>query len=329
MTFDFALLLGGLILLIKGGDWFVASTIRIAEFLQMPRIVIGSTLVSLATTMPEFSVSVFSGVEGEAGLAVGNAIGSCICNIALIIGLAATINQVDLKLSLIKLPWMAMAGLALLLLVFTLNLKLVAWKGWILIALGAAYFGFDFVKNLRRPREGQRAEEMEIKEEISSGPRWLRSRWATGGQFLLGATTIALGSHLLVEGAVGIAKTWHVPPILVGLSVISIGTSLPELMTAITASRKRVSDLAIGNVLGANIANLSFVIGTAAVLHDVNMSRTTQLFNFPMLLVVMTMFFLFIKFGSRITRKEGALLLGFYALYLACLIAIGIRTAGN
>jgi cation:H+ antiporter len=329
MTFELTLLLGGLILLIKGGDWFVASTIKIAEFLQMPRIVIGSTLVSLATTMPEFSVSVFSGVEGEAGLAVGNAIGSCICNIALIIGLAATIKQVDLKLSLIKLPWMAMAGLALLLLAFTLNLKLVAWQGWILIALGAAYFGFDFVKNLRRPREGQRAEAVEINEDISSGPRWLRSRWATGGQFLLGAATIALGSHFLVEGAVGIAKRLHIPPILVGLSVISIGTSLPELMTAITASRKRVSDLAIGNVLGANIANLSFVIGTAAVLHDVSMSRTTQLFNFPMLLVVMTMFFLFIKFGSKITRKEGAMLLGFYALYLVCLIVIGIRIAGD
>ncbi len=317
MWLDLLLLVVGLALLVKGGDLFVSSSVRIAEFLNMPRVVIGSTLVALATTTPELVVSIMSGVKGESGLSVGNAVGSCICNIGLILGVTAAIKQVDVNPRELKTPMTAMLVCGAALLLLTLDLSLSRWQGFLLLAAGFGYFIYDFRQHKRSSRPEDIAEARAIEEERVAGHPWLRTKAGTAGLFALGALLVMAGSKLLVDSAVNIASGLGVPSIVIGLTVVAVGTSLPELVTAITSSRQNVSDLAVGNILGANIANLTFIVGSAASIQPVTMSRATQIYNFPALLVLMITLLWMLMTRRRVTRLEGRGLLVFYALYVA------------
>jgi cation:H+ antiporter len=323
MATELLMLLGGLALIIKGGDFFVAAAIRLAEFLRMPRVVIGSTLVSLATTTPELVVSIMAGLRGESGLAVGNAVGSCICNIGLILGVTASIKHVDVHFKALRLPLLAMFGFGILLLLMTLDLALTRGQGAILIAGGAAYFIWDFVRHWKNRKPEDVAEATAIETEKSEARwAWIQTKSGTIVQFLVGAAIVVAGSRLLVEGAVGVAARLGIPSIVIGLTVVAVGTSLPELVTAVTSSRRSVSDLAVGNVLGANIANLTLIVGAAAVIQTVGMDRFTQLFNFPALLVIMAILVVMLWTGRRVTRREGVVLLAVYGLYIVALTGL-------
>jgi cation:H+ antiporter len=323
MWYDLLLLLGGLALLVKGGDLFVAAAIRIAEFLRMPRVVIGSTLVSLTTTTPELVVSLMSGAKGESGLAVGNAVGSVICNICLILGITAAIKHVDIHPRSLRTPLLAMFGAGLLLFLFTLNLHVSRVQGFVLLAAGAGYFIWDFVHHWR----DRKPEDISEAEAIEAGVTktrfaWLHTKAGSITQFAIGAVIVVIGSRFLVDGAVSIASRLGIPSIIVGLTVVAIGTSLPELITAIASSRKSVSDLAVGNVLGANIANLTLIVGAAAIVQDVSMDRQTQVFNFAAMLIVMGLLLWMLLTDRRVTRREGAGLLVTYAAYIGILLWI-------
>ncbi len=318
------LLVVGLALIVKGGDWFVGAALRIAEFLRMPRVVIGSTLVSLATTSPELAVSIMAGAKGESGLAVGNAIGSCVCNIGLILGTTAAFKHVDVHPAAMRRPLVALFLFAVALFVLTIDLVLSRSQGVLLLVAGLCYFAFDFVRHARDRKPADLAEATQIEEEITGRFVWLRTKPGATVQFLAGAAVVVFGSRLLVNSAVNIAGALGIPSIVIGLTVVAIGTSLPEFVTAITSSRKDVSDLAVGNILGANIANLSLVVGTAAAMNEVRLDRATQLFNFPALLVSLVLLLYVILTENRVTRRQGAGLLLFYALYLAALVGITI-----
>jgi cation:H+ antiporter len=322
MLIQVLVLLVGLALLIQGGGFFVAASVRVAEMLRLPRVVIGSTLVSLATTSPELVVSITAGLKGESGLAVGNAVGSCICNIALIVGVMAVIKHIDVHLPSLRVPFGAMAGFGFMLLLLTLDLGVSRSQGALLLVLGSLYFTLDFVRQKRDTQPADVAEAEAIEQEWTAGQRWLRTGWGTAAVFLLGGVMVVGGSKLLVESAVFIATALGVPSIVIGLTVVAVGTSLPELITAITSSRQNVSDLAIGNILGANVANLTLILGSAAAIQEVTMSRATQLFNFPALLLLMGVLFWVLRTGSRVSRREGFALLLYYACYLAGLIAL-------
>jgi len=324
---DILLLFGGLALIIKGGDWFVAAAVRIAEFLRLPRVVVGSTLVSLATTSPELVVSLMSASKGESGLAIGNAVGSCICNIGLILGVTAMIKHVDIHPRALRTPLFAMLTCGVVLFLMTLDLGLSRTQGAILLAAGIAYYVWDLARAWHDRRPKDVAEATAVEKEIT------RSRWAWFAtlpgsitQFIIGATIVVLGSRLLVDGAINIAGRLAIPAIIVGLTVIAIGTSLPELITAITSARKNVSDLSVSNVLGANIANLTLIIGTAALIHPVAVDRTTQLFNFSALLAMCGLLLFVMRTGHRITRREGAVLLGAYGIYIGAVIVLTIAS---
>jgi len=323
MLQDFTLLAFGLVLIIKGGDMFVAAAVRIAEFLRMPRVVIGGTLVSLTTTTPELVVSVMAGLKGESGLAVGNAVGSVICNIGLILGVTATLKQVDVHPRALRSALLAMAGFGVVLFVMTLDLRLSRPQGALLLAGGLGYFAWDFARHWRDRKPHDVAEAVAIDAELSESRwAWFETKAGTAAQFLSGAAIVIVGSKLLVDGAVGVAARLGVPSIVVGLTVVAIGTSLPELVTAITSSRQSVSDLAVGNVLGANIANLTLIVGTAALLQDVRMDRFTQLFNFPVMLGFMGLLAWMLGSDHRVTRREGVVLLVAYAHFLVALTVL-------
>lgn len=320
MPLQFLLLFLGLILIIKGGDLFVSAAVRIAEFMRMPHVVVGSTLVSLATTTPELVVSVMAGAKGESGLAVGNAVGSVICNIGLILGVTATLKHVDVHTRALRTPLVAMFACAVGLFLMTLDLELARWQGVVLLALGAGYFAWDFLQHARDHKRADIVEATDIEETIAGRFQWFHTRLGTAVQFALGAGIVVFGSRLLVDSAVNVASAVGVPPIIIGLTVVAVGTSLPELVTAITSSRKSVSDLAVGNVLGANIANLTLVVGTAATLHAVHMDRFTQLFNFPVMIAMMCVLLWMMTTDRRVTRREGVTLLVIYGAYLTALV---------
>ena len=324
MTTDLLMLAVGLVLIIVGGDLFVASSVRIAELLRMPRVVIGSTLVSLATTTPEMTVSILSGLKGESGLAVGNAVGSCLCNFGLILGVMAVLREVSVHPRNLRAPFTMMLGCGVLLFGMTLDLNLSRLQGGLLLCLGAGYFIFDFNQHRRHASAALRHEAVGLETEWVSKHAWLRTGWGAGIQFLCGAVLVVVGSKFLVESAVHIATAMGVPAILIGLTVVAVGTSLPELITAITSARRNVSDLAVGNVLGANIANLTLIVGSAASVHEVSMSRVMQLFNLPAMLILMVAGYWMITSGGRLTRREGIGLLVFYGAYLLGIVVLGL-----
>lgn len=323
MLHDFLFLAAGLALIIKGGDLFVAAAVRIAEFLRMPRVVIGGTLVSLTTTTPELVVSVMSGLKGESGLAMGNAVGSVICNLGLVLGVTAVLKQVDANPKALRVPLLAMFGFGAALFLMTLDLSLSRTQGALLLAGGLGYFVWDFARHWRVRRPADVAEAVAIDAELSESRwAWVETKAGTAVQFLVGAAIVVVGSKLLVDGAVGVAARLGVPSIVVGLTVVAIGTSLPELVTAITSSRQSVSDLAVGNVLGANIANLTLIVGTAAILQEVQLDRFTQLFNFPVMLAFMGLVTWMLFSAPRLTRREGVWLLVAYAHFLVVLTVL-------
>jgi len=321
LTLDLILLTVGLAGIIKGGEWFVAASVRLAELLRMPRVVIGSTLVSLATTTPEMTVSVLAGWQGEPGLAVGNAVGSCLCNLLMVLGAMAAIKQLKVHPELLRVPFCAMLAAGLVLLAMTLDLRLRQWQGIFLLLGGMIYFVVDFVRH-RRETGWVALEAVEYETEFVERHRGLRSSRGTILLFLVGAILVVGGSRLLVDSAVRVATGLGVPSMILGLTVLAVGTSLPELVTAINSARQDVSDLAVGNLLGANIANLTLIVGSAATIHEVEMERATQLYNLPALLLAMLLAGWVGLSGRRVTRREGSGLLALYLLYLAGVISL-------
>jgi cation:H+ antiporter len=328
MWIQVLLLIAGLALIIKGGDWFVAASVRLAEYLRMPRVVIGSTLVSLATTTPELVVSFMAGGKGEPGLAVGNAIGSCICNVGLILGITASFRHVDIHPRSLRTPLIAMFGFGTLLFIMTLDLSISRTGGLLLLAGGVCYFIFDFVQHARNKKPQDEAEAEAIEREIAGGGAWLNTLKGSLVQFGAGAAVVVAGSRLLVDSAINLAAALGVPSIIIGFTVVAIGTSLPELVTAVTSSRKNVSDLAVGNVLGANIANLTLIVGVAALMSEVTMTRATQLLNFPALIAVFVLLLWMMLTDRRITRKEGVVLLVAYGVYLCAVVFVALGMKG-
>jgi cation:H+ antiporter len=332
MALQFLWLGIGLALLVKGGELFVSAAVRIAEFLRMPRVVIGSTLVSLATTTPELVVSLMAGGRGEPGLAVGNAVGSCICNIGLILGITAAFRHIDIHPRALRFPLLAMFGFGVLLFLMSLDLRLSRGQGAVLVAGGLGYFIYDFVHHARDTKPADLKEAREIGAAVTgpTGGRgvWFHSRAGSAVQFLIGAGIVVVGSRWLVDAAVNLASALGIPSIIIGLTVIAVGTSLPELVTAVMSSRSHASDLAVGNVLGANIANLTFVVGTAAMMSDVTLRRSTQVVNFAAMLVVFGLLLWMLLNDRKVSRKEGVALLVTYSLYLCVLVFLAAALKG-
>lgn len=322
--------LAGLALIIQGGNLFVAASVRIAGFLRMPRVVVGTTLVSLATTTPELVVSVMSGVRGESGLAVGNAVGSCLCNIGLILGVTAVLKTVEVHRKAVAVPLFAMVAMGALLIAFGMGGMLSPWEGWVLIAAGLGYFAVDFRRHWKSRDPVEVSEATAIERDVAhTGRAWFRTRPGTAVQFLLGAGVVVMGSRLLVDGAVQLAGGLGVPALVIGLTIVAVGTSLPELVTAITSSRQSVSDLAVGNVIGANIANLTFIVGTAAVFGGVRIDAMSLWLNFPVLMGMFALLVWMLWRDPRLTRREGVWLMSLYAAYLAAVTGVTLMQGGG
>ena len=313
MFYDIVLIAIGFALVAKGGDLFVDSSVQIGRALRIPRFVIGGTLVSLATTAPELVVSATAATMGDSGIALGNAVGSCICNIGLIVGTVALIMpvQVDKPDFIRRAAWMVGGGL--LVVGFSWDLTMDRVYGVVLLVLAGAYLAWDLVGILRTRREaGAEAADPDAARGLAGAVGW----------FAVGGACVLAGSRLLVTSGQGLAVALGVPSAIIGFSVIAIGTSVPELVTGVTAARKGVPDLSLGNIIGANVLNLFLIVGLSGTIQPLVLDSFSQWYGFPWLgLFFLTIVGVVLKNGV-VRRAAGIGLLMLYALYMIGLMSI-------
>lgn len=313
------LFLAGFFLLIKGADLLVEGASSLAKRFGIPAIVIGLTIVAFGTSAPELMVNIMASAKGSTDLAISNVVGSNIANILLILGVSAAIYPIAAKKNTVwkEVPFALLGALALFIL---LNDRLFDGIAITQLSRGDAmvlllFFAIFLVYIFELARLGK----IEIPEEEK--PTKKHSGWMSGGMILTGLIGLVLGGKWIVDGAIFFAKAWGVSETLIGLTVVAVGTSLPELATSIIAALKRHSDIAIGNAVGSNIFNIFFILGVSGIIRPIPFSEAI---NQDITVMLLATFVLFLsiarnKKNNTIARVEGiafVLLYVFYVLYL-------------
>ena len=312
----FLLLLLGFLPLIYGANLLVDSASSLAKRYNIPNIVIGLTIVAFGTSAPELVVNVFSAVQKNADLALSNVIGSNIFNVAAILGISAIIFPLTVKTATtwIEVPLALLAGVMVLvmgndILIDKAGSSMISRIDGIVLLV---FFLIFLVYNYQMVRKGDYSEEIPIKD-IAPGKATLL--------IFAGLALLVVGGRLIVYSAVELATAWGMPERLIGLTIVSIGTSLPELATSVVAATKRNTDIAVGNIVGSNIFNVFFILGTSAVIYPVPVpagAMVDVLFN--VLLGLLLFAFIFTGKGRRIERWEGILFVSMYLGYISYLV---------
>lgn len=300
----------GLVLIIKGGDWFVDSAVFIANLTGIPKFIIGATIVSVATTLPELTVSVTGVIDGELDLAVGNAVGSVTANIGLIMGISLVCIPAVIKRSQFWLKGTLMSVAALLLWILCKDGTLHMLPSFALFALLAVYV-WD---NIRDAKNDVGSDEREIVDKKDL-PKQLV-------MFIIGIAAIVCGSKLLIEYGSELALLLGVPSAIIGVTMVAIGTSLPELITTLTAIRKRESSMSIGNIIGANIIDLALILPICSVVSDGKLTIAEQSYalDMPMCFAMTLIAVLPPLIKGKLYRWQGILILALYAVYVVILV---------
>lgn len=300
----------GLVLIIKGGDWFVDSAVFIANLTGIPKFIIGATIVSVATTLPELTVSVTGVIDGELDLAVGNAVGSVTANIGLIMGISLVCIPAVIKRSQFWLKGALMSAAALLLWILCKDGTLHMLPSFALFALLAVYV-WD---NIRDAKNDVGSDEREIVDKKDL-PKQLV-------MFIIGIAAIVCGSKLLIEYGSELALLLGVPSAIIGVTMVAIGTSLPELITTLTAIRKRESSMSIGNIIGANIIDLALILPICSVVSDGKLTIAEQSYalDMPMCFAMTLIAVLPPLIKGKLYRWQGILILALYAVYVVILV---------
>lgn len=312
----------GLVLLIKGGDWFVDGATGIARRFHLPDIVVGATVVSIGTTLPEVMVSATGAMLGQGAMAYGNAIGSIICNTALIAAISVAVNPGPVNTKSMKMPVLFFfVSAAIYCVAAYLMGEFTRPLGVIMLTIFVVYLIFTVRQGMKNP------EEVEEEEEANAKPRtflqdlfWL----------VVGAGLIAVGADLLVEHGTIIAVGLGVPETVIALTFVALGTSLPELVTTITSLRKGHASLGIGNVIGANVFNLVLVSGVAVTLAPFEVPVGNLIFghnaslvmDIPIMLTVMLLLTMPVLATKKLHRWQGVVLLCIYAAFCICQFAM-------
>jgi cation:H+ antiporter len=311
------LILPGLLLLIGGGEWLVRGASRLASLLGVPPVVIGLSVVAFGTSAPELAVSVLSAYRGQPDIAVGNVVGSNIVNILLILGLSAVVAPLAVSARLIIREVPMMIGTALLFFALAYDGKLTRLDGALLVLIFAAYLTW-----MARTARSETTLLEAALEESGAIPRngWTYLKLA--GLMIAGLAGLVLGSEWLIQGAVAAARALGVSELVIGLTIVAIGTSLPELATSVIASLRGERDISVGNVVGSNIFNILSVLGFSSLVAPDGMAVAPAVLRFDAVVMIgVSLACLPVFFnGFQIKRWEGALFVGYYVAYTVYLI---------
>ncbi|MBD3310178.1 calcium/sodium antiporter [Candidatus Woesearchaeota archaeon] len=355
MLINILLLLAGLAILVKGSDFFVRSAASIAKKFGVSEFIIGLTLVAVGTSLPELASAVMSSLKGASSLVIGNIIGANVANIGLIVGIAATMSAIRTTREMLERDGYVLLLAAALFLLFALDLRIVWWEGAISILLYVAYmfflfegkkkfkgrfgfrefsryfFGFQYIltirsklisnyRNRRKKGKGKKhlspEQQKEIKELFREG---------LVKDFLmlaLSAGMVVLGAKYLVESAVYLAYIFRIPGTVIGV-LMAIGTTAPEMSVAISAARKRLGNIIMGNAIGSCITNTFLIIGISSVISPLYLLRATVNYALPFLLFMVMLLLFFLKSHWKVKRWEGLVFICLYVLFLV-LVMVGL-----
>jgi len=323
--------LGGLVVILLGAEVLLRGAQRLATLLGVPPVIIGLTVVTVGTTMPELAVSVTAAQQGQSGLSVGNIAGTNVFNILVILGLSAVVRPIPLRLLSFKLDVPVMIGAALALIVMAWDGVLSQADGMLLL-IGALSYTLALVLLSRRESPAMRREFAEEfgRDTVTAAPgdalprsRWVRGAWYLG-LLLFGIAVTLLGAQLLVSGAVSLARAFGVSDEIIGLTIVAMGTSAPELATTVVATLKDDRDVAIGNLVGSCIYNILVILGVSGLVaaDGVTVVRDVLWIDLPLAAAVAILLLPVFHSGDNVSRREGALFVGIYGLYLGSLLAL-------
>ncbi len=314
----------GVLLLIKGGDWFVDSAVGIAKRFKVPEIIIGATVVSIGTTLPEVMVSVTAAMNNNGAIAYGNAIGSIICNTSLIAALTIAIRPAPVNKKAVTTPVVFFfVSAAIYMVAAYIFGRFDRWLGIVMLVVFAVYMAMTIAKGFKNPTQPEETEEE-----------------AEGGSLLkdlivlvISAALIAVGADMLEGSSVSLATMAGIPTEVVGVTIVALCTSLPELVTAVTALLKGHGALSLGNIIGANIFNLVLVSGAAVTLSPFAVPEgsklfghnTSQLIEIPLMVAVMALMTLPAVFKGKLRRWQGITLLGIYVAFVVLQVLIALK----
>lgn len=299
------LLIIGFILLIKGADFFVDGSSSIAGILKIPSVIIGLTIVAMGTSAPEAAVSINAGLAGSSDISLGNIVGSNIFNLLVVIGVCSIIFPATSHKDILKRDLYWNIGVTILLFILIIDGNIGRIDGIILLATLAIYIGLMIHSALKNRIEDATTDVMPLSKSLLF--------------VIAGLAAVILGGELVVNNASLIAKSWGMSDTLVGLTIVAVGTSLPELVTSITASRKGDSGIALGNAIGSCLFNILFILGAVSLLSPINVAP--ELFIDTAVLIATTILILVVaKSGKKTNRIEGIICVSAYIIYMIYII---------
>ncbi len=306
IIWEIILLIVGFAMLVKGADWFVEGAAGIASKFGIPQLVVGLTIVAMGTSAPEAAVSITAALKGTADIAVGNVVGSNILNVLVILGLTGLITSVAVQKStlFIEIPYMLVVT-GVLLVMGMLGNSINLTEGIILWAMFILYLAYLFVL----AKKGKSEEE-----EKENRPLWKLLLFA-----LVGGVVVVLGSNVAVDSATAIAQMIGLSEKFIGLTIVALGTSLPELVTSVTAAKKGNADIAIGNIVGSNIFNILFVLGTSALIIPITFEASFAIDTIIAMAAGVLLWIATIG-KKKLTRPWGIIMLLCYAAYFVYLL---------
>lgn len=303
------LLLAGFVFLLKGADFFVDGSSSVAKKLKVPSLIIGLTIVAMGTSLPELSVSITASLANSNALAVSNVIGSNIFNLMVVLGMSALMAVIEVSRDVTKrdFPFSVVCAVLLLALGFV-GMELSRVDGVIFLVIFASFLVYQVVSALRARKAALSAESAED-DEIRLIPMWLAAVYIVGG-----AAAVKFGGDWVVSGARTVAAAFGLSENLIGLTIVAMGTSLPELVTSVVAARKNELDMAVGNVVGSNVFNILMILGVASALSPIGFIMENVI-DICVLLGFSVLVWIFCAARKRLGKAEGAVMLLAYAAY--------------
>ena len=299
----------GILITVKGGDLFVDAAIVIAERTGISSGIIGATIVSIATTLPEFFVSTVASNEGFSEMAVGNALGSYICNIAFIIGICSLIKPIKVESNFFGVKGILMVAYLFIFFILSRDGMITYKDGCLLLSLVILFIMVNVFEYKKENKNNKKSKKLSIKK---------KDIFLNGIKFIIGGFLIVYGAHLLVDSGVEIANILRIPKQVVSLTLLAVGTSIPEFVTSLTATIKNQQNISLGNILGANILNVSVIMGASALVSEQGLiiSKQTLFLDIPIAMLVALIFVINGLCKERIGRLTGLILLSLYIVYL-------------
>jgi cation:H+ antiporter len=307
MLLHFGIIIIGFIFLWKGSEYFVTAAAEVARRIGVSDLVIGLTLVSVSTTLPEFVASAMASHAGSGGIAVGNVVGSNITNITFILGTCMVLEGYKVEPLVLKRYGIALLLVCLVFVVLALG-DITRIEGIMLLSIFVVYLVI-----LSKEKHSRR-EMREVSVEMSGIP--VESAWKVVARLVLGGATVFIGARGLVSSAISIAATLNVLESAIGATIVALGTSLPEFAVSLRALKENYEQISVGNILGANTFNILWVIGFASLINPLNLDTNLLYFNVPLMIGITVLLLIFIRTGYQLKRKEGVIFLLIYMLFL-------------